>query len=38
MFEVQTFAGSKEQAKTIVDNWNNNATEIYPKILALLTE
>jgi len=38
MFEVQTFAGSKEQAKNIVDNWNNNATEIYPKILSLLTE
>ncbi len=38
MFEVQTFAGSKEQAKTIVDNWNNNAADIYPKILELLTE
>ena len=38
MFEVQTFAGSKEQAKTIVDNWNTNATEIYPKILELLTK
>ena len=38
MFEVQTFAGSKEQAKTIVDNWNNNAEDIYPKILELLTE
>lgn len=38
MFEVQTFAGSKEQAKNIVDNWNTNATEIYPKILSLLTE
>lgn len=38
MFEIQTFAGSKEQAKSIVDNWNNKAAEIYPKILELLTE
>ena len=38
MFEVQTFAGSKEQAKNIVDNWNSNATEIYPKILEILTK
>ena len=38
MFELQTFAGSKEQAKSIVDNWNNNAEEIYPKILKILTE
>ena len=37
LFEVQTYAGSKEQAKSIVDNWNNRATEIYPKILELLT-
>ena len=38
MFELQTFAGSKEQAKIIVDNWNNNAEEIYPEILNLLTK
>jgi len=38
MFEIQTFAGSKEQAKSIVDNWNNRAEEIYPKILELLTK
>ena len=38
VFEVQTFAGSKEQAKTIVDNWNNNAEELYPKILEILTQ
>ena len=37
-FEIQTFAGSKEQAKAIVDNWNNKAEDIYPKILELLTE
>ncbi len=38
MFELQTFAGSKEQAKSIVDNWNNNAEKIYPQILKILTE
>ena len=38
LFEIQTFAGSKEQAKAIVDNWNNRATEIYPKILDLISE
>lgn len=37
IFETQTFVGSKEQAKIIVDNWNNNATEIYPQILNILT-
>ena len=36
-FEVRTFAGSNENAKTIADNWKNNAYEIYPKILDLLT-
>ena len=38
VFEIQTFAGSKEQAKAIVDNWNNKAEDIYPNILELLTE
>lgn len=38
MFELQTFAGSKEQAKSIVDNWNNKAEKIYPQILKILTE
>ena len=36
IFEVKTFAGSRERAKRIVDNWNKNAKEIYPKILNLL--
>ena len=36
VFEVKTFAGSSEQAQKIVNNWNNNATKIYPQILALL--
>ena len=37
VFEVKTFAGSREQAKDIVDNWQNNASEIYPQILEILT-
>lgn len=37
VFEVKTFAGSREQAKEIVDNWQNNASSIYPKILDILT-
>ena len=38
IFEVRTFAGSRERAKRIVDNWNNNASKIYPKILDILLE
>ena len=38
VFEVKTFAGSREQAKDIVDNWQSNADTIYPKILNILTE
>lgn len=38
VFEVKTFAGSREMAKRIVDNWNNNATTIYPQILNLLLD
>lgn len=36
IFELSAHAGSKEQAKKIVDNWNNNAESVYPKILELL--
>lgn len=36
IFEVKTFAGSRDRAKRIVDNWNQNATTIYPQILNLL--
>ena len=37
LFELQVFAGTREQAKAISDNWNNNAEEIYPQILEILT-
>ena len=36
LFEVKTFVGSRERAKRIVDNWNSNATTIYPEILNIL--
>ena len=38
IFEVKTFAGSRERAKLIVDNWKKNASKIYPEILNLLLE
>lgn len=36
IFEVNTFAGSRDNAKKIVNNWNQNANSIFPKILDLL--
>lgn len=36
IFEVKTFAGSRDRAKRIVDNWNSHASSIYPKMLDLL--
>lgn len=38
IFDLQAHAGSREQAKKIVENWNRNSTEIYPKILELLVQ
>lgn len=38
IFELQTYAGSREQAKSISDNWEKNAENIYPKILKILNE
>lgn len=38
IFEIKTFAGSRDRAKKIVDNWNKNASTIYPKILDILLE
>lgn len=38
VFEVKTYAGSIETAKSICSNWNDHANEIYPEILALLLE
>lgn len=38
IFEVSTFAASREQAKFISDNWKENAVNIYPNIINLLTK
>lgn len=38
IFEVKTFAGSRERAKRIVDNWKSNASTIYPEILNILLD
>lgn len=33
IFQISVFAGSREEAKKIVDNWKENAYRIYPQIL-----
>ena len=37
-FNLEANAGSREQAKRIVNNWNKNAENIYPQILNILTQ
>jgi len=36
IFEVRTFAGSRDRAKKIADNWKNNASIIYPQFINIL--
>ena len=36
IFEISAYAGSRERAKQISDNWKNNANKIYPQIINLL--
>ena len=38
IFEISVFAGSREEAKRIVDNWRENAYRIYPEILNSLNK
>ena len=38
IFEVSTFAGTRERAKQISDNWKSHAEEIYPEIIKLLLD
>ena len=38
IFEIKTFAYSREQAQNIVENWKKNATNLYPKLIGLLTK
>ena len=37
IFNVSISAASREQAKYISDNWKENAINIYPKMMDLLT-
>lgn len=38
VFNLEAYAGSREQAKKIVNNWKNNAIHIYPEILHALVD
>lgn len=38
IFCVETFAGSRDRAKKICDNWKNKAQELYPKIINTLLD
>ena len=38
IFSIRVFAGSREQAKFIVENWKKNAVKLYPKLLKTLLE
>ena len=38
LFNLESIADSRNQAKQMVDNWNNNAEKIYPEILNILTK
>lgn len=38
IFEISSFASSREQAKYISDHWKENATLLYPKFMDLLTK
>ncbi len=36
VFSIEAYAGSREQAKKMVDNWTKNAEKLYPEILNLI--
>ena len=38
IFEIQSFVGSRDQAKFIADNWKKHSNEIYPEVMKLLTQ
>lgn len=38
MINITMYAGTKEQAKNISQNWSENAEEIYTKLLELMTK
>lgn len=38
IFDLKVFAGSREQAQSLVDNWKANAENIYPAILEIINK
>ncbi len=36
IFNIDAYAGSREQAKKMVENWTKNAEKLYPKILNII--
>lgn len=38
IFEIQTIASSREQAIRIVQNWEKNTMDIYPKVIEMLNK
>lgn len=38
LFEINIYCASQEQAKMVAENWKNNAIELYPQFIDLLTE
>ena len=38
LLDITLFAGSREQAKNITDNWKKNANLLYPEIFKMLAE
>lgn len=38
VFDLKIYAGSREQAKKIIENWENNAENLYPDILKLISK
>ena len=38
LFFLKSFAGSREQAKQIVENWKRHAGTMYPQLLEILTQ
>lgn len=38
LVNISIYAGNKEQAKNISNNWNQNAEEIYAKLLEMMTK
>lgn len=38
LFEINVFCSSHEEAKKIAENWKNNAGELYPEIMSLISK